>query len=85
MPQDIYLIEKMNELVAALGEGENREDKRLRLLEGKEYKHIEVRVIEMSAEMSQSLDFASKIARSQSSVRKLMDHGEQRAEEFLKG
>lgn len=85
--QDLYVIEKINELVDALGEGENAKDKRLRLPgeEGKEYKHIEVREITMSDEMYQSLDFAKKMDRSPSFIRKLMDHGEERAEEFLGG
>ena len=62
LSQEIYTIEKINEMVDELGEGENVEDKRLRLTgRGKEYKHIEMRVVEMSTEMSQSLDFASKI------------------------
>jgi NTE family protein len=86
MSQDLYLIEKINELVDALGEGENQEDKRLRFPGGgKEYKHIEVRVIEISPEMAQNLDFASKIDRRPSFIRELMDHGEERAEELLKG
>jgi len=83
---------KINELVNALGKGENKEDKRLRLPkgedpgeEGKEYKHIEVRVIEMSDEKHQNLDFASKIERNPSFIRELMDHGEERAEEQLLG
>lgn len=84
MSQDVYLIEKINELVDALGEGENKEDKRLRLPEGKEYRHIEVRIIEMSSEMHQGLDFASKIDRRPSFIRQLMEHGEERAEEVLK-
>ncbi len=86
MGQEIYAIEKINEMVDELGEGENKEDKRLRLPgSGKEYKHIEVRMVEMSTEMSQSLDFASKIDRSPSFIRKLMDHGEERVEESLGG
>jgi NTE family protein len=87
MSQDVYLIEKINELVDALGEGENKEVKWLRLPreEGKEYRHIEVRVIEMSAEKHQNLDFASKIDRRPSFVRELMDHGEERTEELLQG
>lgn len=87
MSKDIYVIEKINELVDALGEGEYKEDKRLRLPgeEGKEYKHIEVRVVEMSTEMHQNLDFASKIDRRPSLIRELMDHGEERAEELLAG
>jgi NTE family protein len=83
MSQDVYLIEKINELVDALGEGENKEDKRLRLPEGKEYRHIEVRIIEMSSEMHQGLDFASKIDRRPSFIQQLMEHGEERAEEVL--
>ncbi len=88
--QDLYLIEKIkkiNELVDALGEGENAKDKTLRLPgeEGKEYRHTEVREITMSDEMYQSLDFATKMDRSPSFIRKLMDHGEERAEEFLGG
>lgn len=85
MAQDIYLVEKINELVDALGEGESKEDKRLRLPgeEGKEYKHIEVRVVGMSDEMHRNLDFASKIDRRPSFIRELMDHGEERAGECL--
>jgi len=64
--QDIYLMEKIDELVDALGESENVKDKRLRLPgeESKEYRHIEVRVIEMSDEISHGLDAASKLDRS---------------------
>ena len=85
--QDIYLMEKIDELVDALSEGENVKDKRLRLPgeEGKEYRHIEVRVIEISDDMSHSLDAASKLDRTPSFIRKLMDHGEQRVEEALRG
>ena len=62
---DIYLIEKINELVDASGEGDNVKDKRLRLPgeEGKVYRHIEIRVIEMSDDISYSLDAASKLDR----------------------
>jgi NTE family protein len=85
MAEDVYLIEKINELVDKLGEGENQEDKRLRVPgeEDKEYRHIEVRMIEMSDEMYRALDFASKIDRSPSFIRKLIAHGEERAEESL--
>jgi NTE family protein len=72
--QEIHFIEKINELIDKLGEGE-----RLRLPEGKEYKPIRVRRIEMLKE----LDFASKLDRSPSFIRGLMDYGEERAEEFL--
>jgi NTE family protein len=74
--QEIHFIEKINELVDKLGEGE-----RLRLPEGKEYRPIRVRRIEMLKE----LDFASKLDRSPSFIRGLMDYGEERAEEFLRG
>ncbi len=84
MAQDVYIIEKINDLVDALGEGENKEDKRLHLPEGKEYRHIEVRIIGMRPEMHQGLDFASKIDRRPSFIRELIDHGEERAEEVLK-
>jgi hypothetical protein len=49
------------------------------------YRHIEVRVIEISDDMSYSLDAASKLDRTPSFIRKLMDHGEQRVEEALRG
>ncbi len=38
--QEIHFIEKINDLVDRLGEGENPEDRRLRISEGKEYKPI---------------------------------------------
>src|SRR5918998_744397 len=77
MSQDLYLIEKINELVDKLGEGENLEYKRLRLPgeEGKEYRHIEVRIIEMSPDIHRNLDFASKIDRRPSFIQELMNHG----------
>lgn len=85
MGQEIYVIEKINEMVDELGEGETRKDKRLHLPgKGREYKHIEMRIVEMSTEMSRSLDFASKIDCSPSFIQKLMDHGEQRAGELLR-
>jgi predicted transcriptional regulator len=40
-------------------------------------------MIEMSDEISQALDFASKIDRSPSFIRKLIAHGEERVEESL--
>ncbi|CAA9446669.1 MAG: hypothetical protein AVDCRST_MAG78-2945 [uncultured Rubrobacteraceae bacterium] len=58
-------MEKINELVDKLGDGEGPEDKRLRLPgEKKEYKIVGVRRIEMS----EPLDFASKLDRSPSSI-----------------
>jgi NTE family protein len=87
MSQDIYLTEKINKLVDKLGEGENLEYKRLRLPgeEGKEYRHIEVRIIEMSPEIHQNLDFASKIDRRPSFIQELVNHGEEQTEELLRG
>jgi NTE family protein len=81
--QELHFIEKINELVDKLGEGENPENKRLRIPgeEGKEYKPIRVRRIEMS----RALDFASKLDRSPPFIRGLMDYGEERAEAFLRG
>jgi NTE family protein len=81
--QELHFIEKINELIDKLGEGENSEDKRLRIPgeEGKEYKPIKIRQLEMLRE----LDFASKLDRSPSFIRGLMAYGEERAEEFLSG
>jgi NTE family protein len=84
--EDLYMLEKINELVEELGEEENGEGKRLRLPgSGKEYRHIEVRIIEMSDEIHQKLDFASKADRNPLFVRELMYYGEERTEEFLNG
>ena len=81
---EVLSIEQINEFVDGFGEGEDG-DKRLRLPDGKEYRHVEVRELEMSPEVYQSLDFATKLDRRPSLIQKLMDHGEQRAAEFLKG
>ena len=80
--QEIHFIEKINDLVDKLGEGESPEDKRLRIPgeRGKEYRPIAVRRIEML----KALDFASKLDRSPSFIRGLMAYGEERAEEFLR-
>jgi NTE family protein len=82
--QEIYFIERINYLIDRLGEeDESPGNKRLRIPgeEGKEYRPIRVRRIEMLRE----LDFASKLDRSPSFIRDLMDYGEERAEEFLAG
>jgi NTE family protein len=79
--QEIHFIQKINHLVDKLVEGNDRKEKRLQVPEGKEYKHIEVRWIRMS----EPLDFASKLDRSPSFIRRLMNYGERRAEEFLSG
>jgi NTE family protein len=81
--QELYFIEKINDLVDRLGEGESPETKRLRIPgeRAKEYRPIKVCRIEMLEE----LDFASKLDRSPSFIRGLMDYGEVRAEAFLQG
>jgi NTE family protein len=80
--QEIHFIEKINDLVEKLGEGESPGDKRLRIPgeRGKEYRPIKVCRIEMLKE----LDFASKLDRSPPFIRGLMDYGEERAGEFLR-
>ena len=60
--QEIHFIEKKNHLVETLGDGQNPPEKRLRVPGGREYRHIEVRWIELT----QPLDFASKLDRSPS-------------------
>ena len=77
--QEIHFIRKINQLVDKLGQGEDRKNRRLRLSGEKEYKPIEVRWIRMS----RSLDFASKLDRSPSFIRRMMNYGEREAEDFL--
>ncbi len=79
--QEIHFIKKINQLVDELGEGEDRKDRRLRLSgeTEKEYRPIEVRWIRMS----RPLDFASKLDRSPSFIRRMMTYGEREAEAFL--
>jgi NTE family protein len=83
--QEIDFIKKINHLVDKLGEGEDREEKRLRVpgkegKEDREYRHIEVRWIELT----EPLDFASKLDRNPDFVRRLMAGGERSAEAFLR-
>ena len=82
--QETYFIQRINELVRKLGEGENPEDKILRLPgdpgeEDKEYKHIEVRWIDMLWD----LDAESKLNRDPEFIQEMMAYGERQAEEFL--
>jgi NTE family protein len=81
LSQEIHFIEKINDLVDKLGEGESEGAKRLRIPgeRGKEYRPVEVRRIEMQ----RALDFASKLDRRPSFIRGLMGYGEERAGEFL--
>jgi len=85
--QEIKFIQKMNHLVNTLGDPKASppEDRRLRVpgrdgKEDREYKHIEVRWIRMST----PLDYASKLDRNPTFIRRLMNYGERRAEEFLR-
>ena len=83
--QEIHFIQKINHLVEKLGnEDDSPKNRRLHIpgregKEDREYKHIDVRWIRMS----KPLDFASKLDRSPSFIRKMMHYGERRAEEFL--
>lgn len=79
--QEVHFIEKINQLVEALGEGEDPLEKRLSVPGVGEYRHIEVRWIELT----RPLDFASKLDRSPSFIRELMALGEESAGEFLRG
>lgn len=83
--QEIHFIQKMNHLVDRLG-NQNQSPKNRRLhvpgkkgREGRDYKRIEVRWIRMS----RPLDFASKLDRSPSFIRGMMNYGERQAEDFL--
>ncbi len=82
--QEIYFINRINKLVDKLGEGENREDKVLRIPgdpgeADREYRYIEVKWIEMV----QDLDAESKLNRDPSFIQGMMAYGEQEAEKFL--
>jgi NTE family protein len=83
--QEIHFIQKMNHLVDRLG-NQNQSPKNRRLhvpgkegREGRDYKRIEVRWIRMS----RPLDFASKLDRSPSFIRGMMNYGDRKAEDFL--
>ena len=77
--QEVHSIKKINQLVEALGKGDEPRGKRLRVPGVGEYRHIEVRWIELT----RPLDFASKLDRSPSFIRSLLALGEESAEEFL--
>ena len=71
--QELHSIEKIDQLL----------EKGLLSREGK-YKHIVVRVIELSrSRFSRSLGTASKVDRDPRFIEELMSHGEAQAEEFL--
>jgi NTE family protein len=91
--QETYSIKRINELVDKLGDGDNKEDKILRVpgkvneedkedkeyQEDKEYKHIELKWIELTDD----LDSESKLDRSPLFIQKMMACGEEQAEKFL--
>lgn len=72
--QELYFIRKINELVRRM----DRENGTLPALEG--YKIIKVRRIELTLPLPTS----SKMDRSLAFVERLMDHGEERADHFLR-
>ena len=49
----------------------------------KKYKPVKIRWIAMSEEMTDSLDYSSKLERDSEFIRRLMDEGEKQAEDFL--
>ncbi len=82
--QETYFVEKINELVGKLGEGNNGEEKILRVPgdpgeEDREYKHIDVKWVEMLWE----LNYESKLNRDPQFIQRLMTYGEEQAEAFL--
>ncbi len=83
--QEIHFVRKMNHLVEKLGDPAASPEERTLYVPGdegeedREYRHIDIRWIRMSM----PLDFASKLDRSPSLIRRLMDYGEKRAEDFL--
>jgi NTE family protein len=83
--QEIHFIQKMNQLVDRLGDqNQSLENRSLHVpgkdgREGRDYKHIDVCWIRMSP----PLDFASKLDRSPSFIREMMNYGERQAEDFL--
>lgn len=77
--QELHYVEKLNELIEELGEGERLRDKRLRLKSGKEYRPVVLRRIEMSW----PLGAASKLDRNPSFIRRMMAYGERRAGELF--
>ena len=83
--QEVHFLQKMNHLVKKLGDQDASPMERTLYVPGEEgeedrvYKHIDIRWIRMSM----PLDFASKLDRSPSFIRRLMKYGERRAEDFL--
>ena len=83
--QEVHFLQKMNHLVKKLGDQDVSPKERTLYVTGeegeedREYKYIDIRWIRMSM----PLDFASKLDRRPSFIRRLMKYGERRAEDFL--
>lgn len=79
--QEIRFVRKINDLVRKLGEPDNDDAGTLRVprQDGREYKVIKVRRIELTIPLYTS----SKLDRSPSHIDKLIRHGEERAAHFL--
>ncbi|MCP4109569.1 MAG: Patatin [Desulfobacteraceae bacterium] len=67
LEQEIYFIEKINTLI------------KKKLITGSEYKHIEVKRIQMLRD----LDYATKLERSPDFIEGMIEYGEKQAEKFL--
>jgi len=71
--QEIHFIETVNQWIK---DGFFKEEVQ------QEFKPIEISWIQMSPDMSQSLDYSSKLNRSRSFIDRLMNDGEKQAEQF---
>jgi NTE family protein len=72
--QELRLIELVNQWIDRQDFAPNSPD---------QFKRIQVRFIDMSPQMSDSLDYASKLNRSPQFIQQLMADGEKQAEAFL--
>lgn len=73
--QELRLIELVNQWIDRQDFDPNSPDR---------FKRIQVRFIDMSPEISASLDYASKLNRSPQFIQQLMEDGEKQAESFLR-
>jgi NTE family protein len=74
LQQEIFFIGKINELAGRDFLADGAKDK---------YHPIKVRAITMSDEVAASLDYESKLSRNPSQIKQLMEHGRDRARNFL--
>jgi NTE family protein len=74
--QEVYFISKINELVLA---GDTMFTPAAR----KKYGAVKIRAVMMGREMSDRLDYESKMDRNPAFIQELVDHGKQQADEFL--